>query len=250
MKRTLIILSYLFSSGMLFAQDIKLDELLDTYFKVTGQDKIENIQTYRIAGRMSQEGAEFQIVLYSKRPDAERMEIYFSGTKMTAVVTGQTGWIIMPLSGSSDPQDMSDDMIINTRKAYGSQKSPYGRYNNPLINWKVEGSSVELHGIEESEGRKVYDLKLTFKDGDIVDYYMDKENYRILKLKEKSLVQGQLVDVEEIFSDFMDEGGFMFPHKSEIYYNGSLAISLTIDKIEFNLAINDTIFIKPAVTKQ
>ncbi len=250
MKKLLIILLSFLSTGMLTAQDMKLDELLEIYFKVSGQNRLANIQTLKITGKMSQFGAEFLFTIFKKLPDMERMEMDLQGTRLTSVIIGQTGWMINPFSGSSDPQDLSVDMINNTRKAYGTQNSPYGNLNNPFVNWKENGNKIELIGREDMNGTSVYNLKILLNDNDVVNYYMDTEKFMIIKLKEKSMIQGQLIDVEEIFSDFRDADGFMIPYKLETFYNGSSAIVIICSKIEFNLPLNDTIFNKPVVNKK
>jgi hypothetical protein len=250
MKKLLIILISVLSTGMLIAQDIKLDELLEKYFKTSGQDSLANIQTLKITGKMYQGGVEYLITAYEKIPDMERMEIDLQGTRLTSVVIGKAGWMINPFSGSSDPQDMSADMINNTRKAYGAEKNPYGSFNNPFTKWKENGNKIELVGREDMDGTPVYNLKMVFNDNDVVNYYMDTKKFMIIKLKEKSMIKGQLVDVEEIFSDFRDVDGFMVPHKLETYYNSSPAIVTTFYKIEINLPIDDAIFKKPFVNKK
>ena len=233
--------------GLVFAQDMKLDDILEKYFKVNGGDKLEKLQTYKIKGKMHWD-AEFQLTTFAKRPDMERAEMDLEGTRIIVVLTGQTGWMINPISGF-DPQDMDADMIKNNKKTFGSQKLPFG-WNNPLINWKENGNRIELVGREEMDGTPVYNIKMTFKDNEVINFYMDQEKFLILKMKDKSIILGQPEEVEVKYSDYREVDGFMIPYNLEIFHNGSLTITLTFEKIEFNIPVNDTMFIKPVVNRK
>jgi hypothetical protein len=250
MKKLMIILLGFLFTVMLNAQDMKLDELLEKYFKVNEFDRFANVQTLKITGKMIRGGAEFPITAYRKYPDMEFMEIDIQGTKVILSVVGQTGWMIYPSSGSSDPQDLGPDIINNSRKILGFQKSPFEIWNNPFVNWKENGSNIELAGREDLNGTPVYNLKLTFKDNEEVNYYMDIEKLVILKTKQKTMNQGQSIEVEEIFSDYRNIDGFMVPYKLETLHNSSSNTVITFDKIEINVPVDDAIFKKPEVNKK
>jgi len=247
MKKLLIILLSFLSTGILIAQDMKLDELLEKYYKAIGQDKSVKIQTFKITGKMSQRGGVvFQLISFNKRPDMERVEFDLQGTKLIVVFDGQTGWMINPLGESFEPQDMSADQINSGKKLYGTQKIPFG-WNNPLVNWKENGDKIELVGKEDINGMPAYNIKMTFSDNEVVNYYMDIEKNLILNSKEKSMIQGQIIDVETIYSDFRNVDSVLIPFKLETLYNGRSAAIITFDKVEINLPLDDAIFKKPAV---
>ena len=231
------------------SQDMKLDELLEKYLKTIGQDKFAKIQTIKITGKMVYpNGAEFSMTVIKKHPNLDRTEMEFQGTRIIAVFDGQTGWMINPVSGSLDPQDMSADMLNSNEK--DNQKDPFSIWNNPFFDWKENGNKIELVGKEDLNGTPVYNLKMTFNESDVVNYYMDIAKFVILKMKEKSTIQGQIAEVETIFSDFRDVDGIMYPFRYEILYNSQSAVVITVDKIEFNLPVDDAIFKKPEVNKK
>jgi outer membrane lipoprotein-sorting protein len=247
MKKSLTILVCFLSSGILVAQDMTLDEILKKYFKVNGGDKLENIQTYKAIGKIYS-GAEMKMTGFAKRPDMERIEMDLQGTRITVVITGQTGWMINQISGPY-PQDLDAAMIKNSKKMFGSEKSPFG-WKNPFVKSEENGNRIELVGRETMEGTQVYNLKITFKNDEVANYYMDAEKFMILKVKEKSMIQGQLIEVEEIFSDYRDVDGVKIPHRLETFHNGSSTYLTTFDKIEFNLQIDDAEFKKPVSNKK
>jgi outer membrane lipoprotein-sorting protein len=248
MKKLMVILLSLISMGVLVAQDMKLDEILEKYSKAIGQDKWARIQTIKTTGKMTQSGMEFQLSSIEKRPEFDRTEMDIQGTKIIMVFDGQTGWMINPTSGSFDPQDMSPDMVTSTFKE--NRKDPYNGWNNPLINWKANGNKLELIGKEDMSGTPVYNLKMTFKDDAVVNFYLDITKFVVLAINEKSVIQGQSYEIESRFSDFREVDGIINPFKFDNYVNGALNISAAIDRVEYNLPCDDAIFKKPAVEKK
>jgi hypothetical protein len=236
---------------LIIAQNIKLDEILENYSRKNGLDRLANIRTLKITGKVTQVGGtELLITNFKKQPNKDRTDWEFQGTKLVSVIDGLTGWMINPISGSFDPQDFSADMIKNGKKNFGMQNSPTDPWNNPFVNWKENGNNIELIGREELNGAQVYDIKIAFNNGDLVYYYMDTENFLILKMKQNSTFNGQVVEVESIFSDFRSVDGFKIPFKLENFYNATSVNLISIDKIEFNIPIEDSVFKKPVVNNK
>lgn len=248
MKKLIIISSIFLSMGILTAQEMKVEQLMANFIKASGLDKGEKIQTIKTTGKMSQSGMEFMITSFEKKPSFDRTEMDIQGTKIVMVSNGKSGWMINPTSGSFDPQDMAPDMIASTERE--NRKDPQNIWNNPLVNWKENGSKLELVGKEDINGTSVYNLKLTFKDEAVVNYYLDASKFIVLAIKDKSMIQGQMYEIESRFSDFREVDGIINPFKFENYVNGALNISATIDRIEYNLPCDDIIFKKPDVEKK
>jgi len=57
--------------------------------------------------------------------------------------------------------------------------------------------------------------------------------------------QGQTYEQEVRYSDFTEVDGILFPVKTEILINGQIATTFIMDKCEFDIPIDDSIFIKP-----
>jgi hypothetical protein len=249
MKKSLVILLCFLSSGILVAQDMKLDDLLAKYLKVIGQEKASKIQTIKTTGKLIQYGQVFQSIIFEKSPNKIHTEMEIQGTRIIMAFDGQNGWMINPVE-SLDPQDISADKITSTKKQMGIQHDPFGNFNNPFVNWKENGNMIELVGREDMNGTPVYNLKMTFNSGDVVNYYMDLEKFVILKMKQKSIINGQMREVESLVSDFRYVDGVMNPYKLETLYNGQIAFIFTRDKIEFNLPVDDAYFKKPEAEKK
>jgi outer membrane lipoprotein-sorting protein len=237
MKKLLIIILSFLSTGILMAQDIKLEELLDKYYKAIGQDKIIKAQTMKMTGKIFQMGMEMTMTIIKKRPNLSRTEVDVQGTKIVFAVDGENGWMIMPFTGSSDPQDMPADQLNNTKKE---------DMDGPFFNWKEKGNMLELVGKEDMEGTPVYNVKITSKDSTVANYYMDATKFVILKMKAKVMSQGQMADVETKFSDFREANGIQNAYKIETMSNGQAGAQITFDTFEYDVPMDNAIFKRPA----
>lgn len=247
MKKLFFIISGLLTVCILSAQDVKLDEIVAKYLKAIGQDKIASIKTIVITGKSSAGGMEVPMIQTEKRPDSRREDVDLQGTKIVFAYDGKSGWMILPMTGSPDPQDMPAELLNSGIK--DNMRDPYTNWNNPFVNWKENGIKMELSGKEDMNGTQVYNIMLTFKDNDITNYYLDANKYLVLKIKYKENAQGQIVDKEDIYNDFRLVDGIINPFRIESMTNGQPQDIEIVEKCEFNLPVNDSIFVKPVVKK-
>jgi outer membrane lipoprotein-sorting protein len=237
MRKLLILILCFLSTGILMAQDLKLEELLDKHFKAIGQDKLAKVQTMKMEGKVFQMGMEMNMTIIKKRPNLSRTEVDVQGTKIVYAIDGQNGWMIMPFTGSSEPQDMPAEQLNSAKKE---------DLDGPFVNWKEKGSQISLVGKEDLEGTPVYNIKVVSKDSAIVNYFIDAVKFVVLKMKAKVMSQGQMADIETKFSDFRDVEGIQNAFKIETMSNGQTGAQITFDKFEFNVPVDDAIFKKPA----
>jgi hypothetical protein len=243
MKKLLFIILCMLPAGIMVAQDLTVDEIISKNLKAIGQDKLMTIKTIKTTGKMTQEGMEILMTGYEKRPDFEKAEMEVQGVKIIYVREGKTGWTINPMTGSSDPQDLPAETINNMLKE--SISDPAINWDNPFYTWKEIGAKVELVGKEEMDGAPVYNLKFTFKDGYVINYYVDAGKFLVIKSKSTETAQGQTYEKEIRYSDFKDLDGVLYPVKGEILKNGQVGSVATSDKVEFNLSFDDSIFKRP-----
>ncbi len=240
MKRiTLFMLAAVFSLTA-FAQDLTLDQILKNYYEVNGIEKMKDINTITIKGKSVAMGQEFPFTMYKKRPAGFRLEVPIQGTTMLQIFNGEKGWMVMPWTGTTEPKEMTEEQLKGFKKEADLE--------GPLYNFKEKGSTLELMGKEDVEGSEVYNLKLTDKDGDVTNYYIDAENFVILKTKSKTTIRGQEVESETFFSDYQEQDGFVTAHSIEMKNNGQTGQSMQIVEIKYNEPVDDKLFQKPAYT--
>jgi hypothetical protein len=237
MKKVLIIIFCVFTLGGLFAQDLKLDDVLTKHLKATGQEKYSKVQTMKMTGKVAQMGMEMGITMIKKRPNLSRNDVDFNGTKITMACDGTSGWMIIPMTGSSDPQDMPEDQLASMKKE---------EMDGPFINYKEKGNQIELVGKENVDSASAYNVKVTNKDGDVSNYFIDAAKFVVIKFKAKVKSQGQLVEMETKFSNFKEANGITNAYKIETFANGQAAATITFETIEFDVPVDNAIFKKPS----
>jgi hypothetical protein len=83
------------------------------------------------------------------------------------------------------------------------------------------------------------------KDGTVKHIYLDAQNYLELKESEKRKEDGKSTEDEISYSGYKAVAGVMFAHSIETRVNGEIDDQITIDKIEVNVPVDDSIFKLP-----
>ena len=98
------------------------------------------------------------------------------------------------------------------------------------------------------EGTDVYNIKITDKDGESTNFLIDAGSYLILKSKAKRKVMGKTVESETTFGNYKKIEGMVMPFLIESKVTGMDVGSqkVLIDKVEFNVNLDDEIFKMPA----
>ncbi|MEW6731747.1 MAG: hypothetical protein AB1489_10500 [Acidobacteriota bacterium] len=220
-----------------------LDEIINKNIQARGGlDKLKAVKSMKFTGKIRFQGLEAPLTLQFKRPNNARLEIVVQGKTIVQAYDGDTGWAIVPFTGSSDPEKMSEDDLKEIQEQ--------ADFDGPLIDYKAKGHTVELVGKEDLEGTSVYKLKVTLKTGDVRYLFIDAENYLELKTTSKQKRQGTEFEVDSYLGDYKEVNGILIPHAIENKTQGRVISQFTLEKIETNVAIEDTIFKMPAKSAQ
>lgn len=234
-KRVFItILMAAFASAASIAQDAQ--ELVDQYFETIGQENLLKVKSIHATGKALQMGMEFPFELINKRPDKLKMIFEVQGTQIVQAYDGETAWVINPMSGSSEPVDLTGPQADGTREN--------ADMDGQLWNWKEKGHQLELEGTEEIDDVEMYVLKLTKKNGNIDYYYLDPDSYLVPKMKSIVMMEGSETEVEVILSNYQEVNGFIMPFSMEQRMNGQTVITIMIDNVEVDKEFEDAIFSK------
>lgn len=238
MKKLFIFLTiFVFTASInLIAQD--LDEILENYFEVIGQEKMLEFETFIYKGKIIQMGMELPMTMYQKRPDKARLEAEIQGAKFIQVYDGENGWSIQPWTGSLEPQDMGEDETKSMKQM--------GDIDGDLYNWKEKDFQLTLIGEDDMEGTAVFKLKLVKPDGDEYIYFMDVENFVVLRVDAKIMMQGTQIESSSSFSNFKPVSGIVMPFSIEQEINGQLVMQIVFDSVELDVEIPDSMFEKPS----
>jgi len=218
------------------SQELKLDDILTKYFNTIGIEKMKEWQTIITIGKANSQGTEYPCRIIMKRPGKIRIEVEIQSMKMIQAFDGQHGWMIMPWSGSTDPQDMTNDET----KIIKDQAD----FEGSLYNWQEKGHKAELIGKEDVDGSPAYNIKVTKANGDIENYFIDAENFVILKVTSNIKIQGNESEGESLSGNYKEVNGVLLPFTIENKSKGQTVSHFIVDKYEINTDINDSIFIK------
>jgi outer membrane lipoprotein-sorting protein len=207
-----------------------------------GMAKMQAVKSMKITAKGSGGGGpELPITVYQTRPNNARVEFTFQGLTAVQGYDGKTGWFINPFQGKKDAELMGEDQL--------KQMEEQADFDGPLVNYKEKGHKVELLGKEPVEGTDAYKLKVTLKNGNVQTVYLDGEEYLEIKTEQKRIVRGTETETETIIGDYKDVEGIMVPFSTESGAKGSPSDAkqkFTIEKVAFNVPIDDKIFHMPA----
>jgi len=237
MKKSVItIIAIIIVAFVNVSQAQTVSEVLDKHFKAIGQEKLASVQSFYVKAKVSQMGMEMPMEMKIKKPEMFIMTVEMQGQKMIQAFDGQKGWMIAPWV-SADPQELAGEQLNQVKNQMDM--------NGELFEFEKKGSTAELGGKVNVDGKDAFRIKLTTKDGNTKDYFIDANTYLIAKVKTKVSAQGQTVDVEQIMSDYKTIDGITMAMKNESKSPMGSAIIL-MEEIKFNEKFDDAIFKQPA----
>jgi outer membrane lipoprotein-sorting protein len=233
---------------MFFAVSINAqnaDSIINKYIaQIGGMEKLQAVKSIRTTMKFTGGGG-FQAVIINeaKRPNKTREEFHLQGMIGVSAYDGKNGWKIEPWQGKKDAEAMSEDEL----KAYMDNAD----FDDSLINYKERGIKVEYLGMDTVDGTDTYKLRATLPSGTVKHYYMDTDYHVPIKVEVKRMIRGMEVESESIMGDYKEVGGIYYAHSVESGAKGSPnKATITIEKIEVNVPIDDNRFVRPAANTQ
>ena len=219
-----------------------VDELIKKSIDAQGgAEKLKAVKSLKVTGKIIQQGIEIPITILQKRPNMVRVDVTFQGKTQTGAYDGETGWKTNPFQGSPDPEKIAGDEL----KELQEQSDMDG----PLVDYKAKGHTVELVGKEDLEGTPVYKLKLTLKNGDVRNIYIDADNSLMLKMNAKRKTPGGEMEADQFLGNYKKVNGIMTAFSLETKIGGQTVAQVVFDKVEMDVPIEDAMFkmpVKPA----
>jgi len=200
-----------------------------------GAEKLKEIKTQYMEGSMEAQGQTIPIKRWVKQDAAMRLEFVVNNSNNVQVVTGSTGWTLMPVMQQTAPEDM-DPAVVKLMK---SQLDLRGE----LYDYKGKGRKVELLGKEAVNGSPAWKLKITTPDGTNGIAYLDAQTYLLVKTTNHTTVEGREMDLVTTLSDYKKTAdGLAYPGTTEQQPGG---VKISVLKVETNLPVADSLFSKP-----
>jgi len=213
-----------------------LDQILARHFEASGQELLDGVTTVRSTGRAVQMGMEMPFIQVQKRPDKMYLEIDIQGMKLIQAYDGTEGWSVEPWV-SDEPRHISGPELENLSRTAG--------IDSDLVNWQGRGYLLTYSGLEQYEGGDAYLLELEKEKGVVYRYLIDSDTYLLSKIVTLSDYAGNMVEGETILGDYRNINGISVPTRTEIRFGGQTQMTNYIDKVEFDVSIDDAIFRAP-----
>jgi hypothetical protein len=136
------------------------------------------------------------------------------------------------MSGSSEPIAMTPDQV--------RQATNNNIFQNYLLEYYKKGQ-LALAGEDNVNGKAAFKLRATIDGGSVVDLYIDKSTYYVLKTVAEVTQEGTAVKVETYPSEYTEVNGIVLPMKSTSVASG-MEFIIKFSKIEANTPMEDNIF--------
>jgi len=217
------------------------DDVIARYIKtIGGMETIQAAKSLRRTGKfIGGGGFEAKFVQENKRPNLVREEFSLQGMTAINAYDGKTGWKIDPFGGKKDPESLSEDEM------HGILLD--ADFDEPLINYRQKGNKIELVGTDQIEGTDVFKLKVVLPNGDVRHYYMDSDSYVPIRMEEKRIIRGSEQEFETTLGDYKAVNGWFMPFSIESGPKGRDKSTVTYEKIEANVPLDDRRFSIPTV---
>ncbi len=227
-------------SGLAQAQTV--DDIVAANLKSKGGvEKIKATTTVRMTGSvvardMNGRDVSGTMTMVAKRPNLMRRDATVNGQQFTNAFDGTSLWMMM---GTMPAQELPD-----TQAAYARQDA---EFDSVFVDYKEKGFVIELVGKEKLDGADVYRLKVARKGGPPRDFFLDA----VTGLEKKIVVSVQSPDGSPVtsvteFSDYRTVEGCLVPFVLKQRQNGTLIATTTLDRMEFNVPVEDSYFKMPA----
>lgn len=229
------------------AQAQTADEIINKYIANTGgKDKWAALKSVKMTGKAKAQGMEIPVTILRGEGGKQKVVATFQGKEITQVAfDGNTGWTTNFMTMKAEKMDA---------EASENMKREAGDFPDAFHDYKKKGYKIAMEGKETVEGTECFKVKLTKtplkvdgKEEENVSYYFfDSQNY-VPIVTRSTAKTGQMkgTNVESVMSDYQDVNGLMLPLSVTVKYNGQTGQTITFDKVDTNIKIDDKEFVFP-----
>jgi outer membrane lipoprotein-sorting protein len=246
MRRTLTVITAAVMAAAVLAPGAAraqtVDDIIAMNLKAKGGiEKIRATNTVRMTGHLnakddpSGQAKTVTISSLAKRPNMMRQEHTVDGEKIVSAFDGTSLWMAR---GTRPPEEAQ-----GPQAAYQKQDS---EFDSVFVDYKQKGTAIQLVGTEKRDGADVFHLRVTKKGGPPQDFYLDAATGLEKVIAFTVAPGGKPTTITTELTDYREVDGRMVPFTIRQLVNGAVNASTTIDKIEFNVPLDDSLFKMPS----
>ncbi len=232
-------LFFVFATLAFASQAQTADDIVQKYLKaIGGADKWKKIESQKMTGFVVVQGMNIPYTAVQARPNLSYSAGEFQGNKFIESFDGTVAWMQNPFAGAAKPTKKDVDETKEAAKE---------NFEDDFIDYSTKGHTIELDPKqEEMDGVKCYKITMKRKQGDEKIYFIDAENnipVCVRAFAQSGPAKGQAVEM--YFSDYKEVDGVMIAHTMENKIGGQTAVTIKMDKVELNSAIDKKMFSFP-----
>ena len=230
MKKLIFVVTGLIIMSVISAQS--LDEIVKKYTEANKLDKVANMKTIKITASMSLMGMDMPMVMWMKNPNKIKSVTTFNGQEMIQVFDGEKGYVVSPMTGSTEPVEMTEDQVKQTLRN--------SMFQNYMANYFKNGQ-LALAGEDKVNDKPAYKIKATAEGGTVIDMYIDKSSYLLVKTSTTTSQGGMTITMDSYLSDYTETSGLLIPMKTTSSAQG-MDIIINFTKVEVDVPMDDSLF--------
>jgi outer membrane lipoprotein-sorting protein len=209
-----------------------LDEIVKKYTEINKLDHVATLKTIKITANLSMMGMEMPMVMWMKNPDKFKSVTTVNGQDMIQVFDGEKGYSVNPMTGSTDPVEMTPDQVKQILRS--------NMFQNSMANYLKNGQ-LALAGEDKVNDKPAYKIKATVEGGTVIDMFIDKSSYLLVKTSITASQGGMTIVVDSYLSDYTETNGVMIPMKTTTSAQG-MDMIINYTKVEVDVPMEDSIF--------
>ena len=226
MKKLLLFLAGFVVTATINAQS--LEEIVSKYTVANKLDQVSKLKTIKLTAKMSMMGMDMPMQMWMKNPNKIKTVTSMSGQDMMQVFDGEKGYSINPMAGSSTPVEMTPDQVKTTLRN--------NMFQNYMANYLKNGQ-LKLTGEEKVNDKPAFKLQATVEGGVVVDIYIDKASFFIVKTS----VTSSGMTIDSFPTDYKETNGVIVPMKTTSSASG-MDMVLTFTNVEVDIPMDDSVF--------
>jgi outer membrane lipoprotein-sorting protein len=209
-----------------------LDEIVKKYTEVNKLDHVASLKTIKITAKLSMMGMEMPTVMWMKNPDKIKTVTTVNGQDMIQAFDGEKGYTVSPMTGSTEPVEMTPDQVKQTVRS--------NIFQNSMVKYLKNGQ-LTLAGEDKVNDKPAYKIKATLEGGTVIDMFIDKSSYFLVKTSTTVSQGGMTVVVDSYPSNYTETDGVLIPMTTTTSAQG-MDILINFTKVEVNVPMEDSIF--------
>ena len=209
-----------------------LNEIISKHIEaIGGRDNWNKLKSMRTESFLKSNGTDITFISTSVRDKASRSDMILMGMKGWSILTKEGGWSFYPWGGQTKPDAMTpDDHKLAVEDLDMMEE---------FLTYVEKGKTVDYYGMDDVDGTECHKIKITDKHQKEVTYFIDPENFYIIKSTSKIKTNGQVNEYSTFYSNYKKLAeGIVIPMSS----NSGWSETITT-KVEVNIPIDEKLFI-------